>query len=445
MPADSKSLLKAGIAQVDITPPIGIEMGGFSARVQPSIGIYDPLFVKVLLLDDGHDPVGIVSCDLMGFSNAYDAALREAIAKTGIVKSDRLMIACSHNHAGPATHFLRNCGNVDEKWMAALRGKIVKAVKQAAQNLRSVTVEYSQGRAALNYDRRAWLNGAATESKRWERDTRVSVVQFKAGLETVVNLLHYSCHPVTMLGENSLLSAEYCGQACSYLEEQTGAPTLFLNGACGNVNPLLTDGAGKQHMVSDFPERSYEHVVRMGQRLGQIAMASLKRSRRLSALPLRAEMKRLDVPLQIPSASEIESALQCHKAKLQDAQLSTADRWLHSTFLDWAQKAKVEMEAGRIAKSTPVSVQSLSVGELTLVGVGGELFAAIGKRIQKLVGPPCLIVGFANGNVGYLPTRKAFSQGGYEVEEAGKLYGLFGVGPQAEEVILNGVLRMQPA
>ena len=74
---------------------------------------------------------------------------------------------------------------------------------------------------------------------------------------------------------------------------------------------------------------------------------------------------------------------------------------------------------------------------MTLVGVGGELFAAIGKRIQKLVGEPCLVVGYANGNAGYLPTREAFEEGGYEVEEAGHLYGLFGVDASTENILLE--------
>ena len=61
----SQTSLRAGVAQTDITPPVGIEMGGFGRRQQPSVGVYDPLFVKVLLLDDGHHRVGIVSCDVL--------------------------------------------------------------------------------------------------------------------------------------------------------------------------------------------------------------------------------------------------------------------------------------------------------------------------------------------------------------------------------------------
>jgi hypothetical protein len=44
-----------------------------------------------------------------------------------------------------------------------------------------------------------------------------------------------------------------------------------------------------------------------------------------------------------------------------------------------------------------------------------------GKRIY--------ILGYANGDVGYLPIRAAYAEGGYEVEEAHLFYGGFRVLP----------------
>lgn len=435
--------LLAGVAQIDITPPVGLEMGGFGRRVQPSVGVHDPLFAKALLLDDGHTRVVIVSCDLLGFSYEYDQSVREAIASTGVVEAGCIMVACTHNHAGPATQFLRNCGNADTKWPAQLRRRIVKLVEKAAQTLRPVTAGYCSGRAGLNYDRRQYpMNVAASGTfSKGERDTKVSVVQFKSGDEAVANLLHYACHPVTMLWENRKYSAEFCGGACTYLERETGAPTLFLNGACANVNPLLPDSSGELQRVTNYPGRDYSDVLKVGQKIGEVALRALKRAEHIASPVLGSAFASVEVPLDIPSFSKVESDLKLHKAGLGARQLSHDDRWVHTTYLGWAMQAREAMREGRAPLSTFVSLQKISIGELVFVGVGGELFAAIGKRIQKIVGAPCLVVGYANGNVGYLPTRLAFAEGGYEVDDASRLYSVFGVGRETESIILERVRR----
>ena len=104
-------MLRAGVSVLDITPPIGLELGGLGLRQQPSVGILDALFAKALVVEDDDVRVAIVSCDLLGFSNQYDDGLRKAIVGSGLVEAENVMIACTHTHAGPATQFLRGCGH----------------------------------------------------------------------------------------------------------------------------------------------------------------------------------------------------------------------------------------------------------------------------------------------------------------------------------------------
>jgi hypothetical protein len=65
----------------------------------------------------------------------------------------------------------------------------------------------------------------------------------------------------------------------------------------------------------------------------------------------------------------------------------------------------------------PLPVQVIRIGETALVGMAGEPFSAIGVRIkEKSPFEHTLVSGYTNGGFGYIPTREAFSQGGYEVE-----------------------------
>jgi hypothetical protein len=65
--------------------------------------------------------------------------------------------------------------------------------------------------------------------------------------------------------------------------------------------------------------------------------------------------------------------------------------------------------------SQPAEVQALSIGEVSFVSIPAEYFVEHGLRI-KLESHPrhALVVGHANGMVGYLPTKEAFTRGGYE-------------------------------
>lgn len=429
----SQGVIRAGVSMLDITPPVGLQLGGFGLRQQPSVGISDALFAKALVLENDDVRVAVVSCDLLGFSNQYDEGLRKAIAGSGLVEAEKVMIACTHTHAGPATQFLRGCGQMDDEWMGVLQQRIVEVVAQAGKDLRLVSASFAYGEADLNYDRRiVCLDAHAdhnTPGSRLDRDTRVSLVQFSSGSNVVANVLHYSCHPVVMLHGNRKISGDFCGQAAAYVDRETGAPTLFLNGACGNVNPI----------VEDRDRNNHEHVIQFGQTIARVAVGAVNNAVPINSCPLKATFSRVKVPAEVPSLAEIDQVARAYREKLRAQQLPAEEQRVCSIFLDWCEAAKTAVESRSFPGQIGVSLQVISIGELSLVGVGGELFASTGRVIRTMIGDPCLVVGYANGNIGYLPTAQAFKQGGYEVEEASKLYGLFGVGPAAEERLLNAV------
>jgi len=65
--------LRAGTAKADTTPPIGQPMGGFLDRLKKNggacQGIHDPLFARVVVLENGDTSVAIVTVDLLFFSS----------------------------------------------------------------------------------------------------------------------------------------------------------------------------------------------------------------------------------------------------------------------------------------------------------------------------------------------------------------------------------------
>ena len=92
--------VKAGAAQVDITPPIGTLLAG-NVYPRKSDGVDYPLYSKALVLSDGEKSAVIVSLDLLAVSRKYiDEACKEIYRKTGIPR-EYVLISATHTHSGP--------------------------------------------------------------------------------------------------------------------------------------------------------------------------------------------------------------------------------------------------------------------------------------------------------------------------------------------------------
>lgn len=50
-------MIKAGVAEVKITPPVGILLAGYGARERSSDAVDDDLWSKALVMDDSHTKV----------------------------------------------------------------------------------------------------------------------------------------------------------------------------------------------------------------------------------------------------------------------------------------------------------------------------------------------------------------------------------------------------
>src|SRR5688500_8688190 len=76
--------LQAGVAVVDITPPVPWRMSGyFYERV--STGVKDPLQAKAIVLKQGDVTAALVFCDLVGVPRTVSDRIRRSVHEaTGI-------------------------------------------------------------------------------------------------------------------------------------------------------------------------------------------------------------------------------------------------------------------------------------------------------------------------------------------------------------------------
>jgi hypothetical protein len=89
-------------------------------------------------------------------------------------------------------------------------------------------------------------------------------------------------------------------------------------------------------------------------------------------------------------------------------------------------------------------VQAIRLGDLALVSAPGELFVELGLAVKQGAGTSnVFIAGFGNDNIGYIPTRRAYPLGGYEVSEAYKYYGYpAALAPEAGEQYVQTAIEL---
>ncbi|MGC8833015.1 MAG: neutral/alkaline non-lysosomal ceramidase N-terminal domain-containing protein [Armatimonadota bacterium] len=385
-------MLKVGAASLDITPANPCHLSGYAARQQPSIGVHDPVFAKAVVMDDGGAKVAVVSCDLLGFTPAFSDRLRERLREeAGIPHS---IVACTHTHSGPAPMDLVDCGDLDSSWLADAADKIVQCAVNAQKQMVECRVRCAVGRADVAMNRRAKIGEQtvllATVDQRPPEvppgpvDPSLPVAQFvdKQG-NAVAVLFGYACHAVCLGHENRLISADYPGAACAALSRDRiyGLP-VFLQGACGDVNPAVY-------------HRSFDSADAVGQAVAGSVADALRTAPTLDASQLRFAERRLKLPLK------------------------------------------------GVNTCVDAAVSALSCGAFAVATLPGEAFVELGMRVRA--GSPfkvTFIAGYANGNVGYIPTRSAYEEGGYEVDSAYRYYGYEApLAPDAGEMVVNAALE----
>jgi len=76
------------------------------------------------------------------------------------------------------------------------------------------------------------------------------------------------------------------------------------------------------------------------------------------------------------------------------------------------------------------------------VCLGAEVFSRMADELRAAAGERLYVVGYANGDIGYLPTREAFDEGGYETHSAFCYYRGLPLDPAAFEIARDEAVEM---
>ncbi|HOJ60612.1 MAG TPA: neutral/alkaline non-lysosomal ceramidase N-terminal domain-containing protein [bacterium] len=385
--------LDVGVASVEITPPTGIPMPGYAARKQPSQGVWDPLFAKGLVLDDGSRRAAFVVLDLISPPpKDMRNRIQEQVKKKHNISL--LLFLATHTHAGPVLK--PDVPTPDNPWLPTLEEKILQAVDKAVAAKISVTVEVGYGTADLTYDRRV-VNPDGTVKMLWRNaertpgdpvDQTVGVVGFKKkNGQWLATVVHFAGHPVIFGSDNLKYSAEWPGAMRRFVEKQLGGECLFFQGACGVANPYLAN--------TPATEEGYAVLMQEGQTLGEevvrIAGVTNPISSAMPALNLSTET----IPLQY--------RFDFNNEKVREFYIQQYGK---ERFEEMLKERPAEILA-----EIPIVILGK---EIAWVGFPGEFFDEFQVDLrERSPVPNTFFLGYCNDVFGYFPTIQAAAEGGY--------------------------------
>jgi hypothetical protein len=424
--AEAADELRVGAAGMAITPPVGTPMAGYYFE-RAAEGVHDDLHAKALVLDQGGTRAALVSLDLISTPFGLVQAAREEIERATKVPARNVMISATHAHTGPvlAGRGLRDdalgAGNdLVRRYTAGLPAKIAEAVRRAEAALTPATVKATKGEErSLAFNRRfhmadgtvGWNPGKLNPGiikPAGPIDPEVAVVLFESGSAARKPLATYVNYAVHLDNIGGLkISADMPGTLYSLLGLVKGPEmvTVYTTGCCGDINHINVRWAEPQH--------GFENAARMGIILAGAVLEAWPALEAVSPGPLRVKSQVVPLPLPRISPADVDAARQI-AARHRDSKSK------QPAFLETVQAYKVLDVAARHGRPTEVEVQVIALGsDLAWVSLPGEIFVELGLAIkQDSPFRHTIIAELANGSIGYIPTRRAYTQGNYEVVSA---------------------------
>ncbi len=408
--------LRVGRAAVRITPPAGMPMAGYYS-IRLNEGVHDDLFAKAIILEKDGVRAALVACDVVSIPRPFVDQARALIERETGIPGGNVMISATHSHTGPEMG--ARLVNVDPKTLeivkryhSELPGLIARSVREAAAGMTAGRASAAAGREdSVAFIRRYWMKDG---SVKWnpgkmnpeivrpagEIDPQVPVVTFDTldgkPLATYVN---YANHLDTVGGMQ--FSADYPYTIGRILGEVKGPEmlTLFTIGTAGNVNHI--------DVATRTPQKGHAEAARIG---AILAGEVLRTMRRLTPVegPLRVRGETVNLPLDPIQPGDAERAEQVIAMYGQPGA---------PAFYEQVKAFKVREIASRNGRPMDAEVQVVTLGlEVAWVGLPSEVFVELGKSIKlHSPFPLTIVVSLANGSFGYIPDRRAYPQGAYEV------------------------------
>jgi hypothetical protein len=432
---------KLGAAKTVMTPPKGSIIGD-SYGIRVSEGVHDELYIKTLVFEQAGERVAFITLDVISLPHLLVMKSRALIHKQTGIAVNNIILNATHLHAGPQMNPLfwdvvgGSAKLKSQEYTLKLPELILESVKSAISKIQPVHVSIGNVQeTSISFNRRFLMKDGTFKTNPGKLnpnivrpvgpiDPSLSMVYFESlDKKPVAILVNFALHVAVVGGNN--FSSDFPGVMSDLIGKVKGEEvvTVFTNGTSGNINHI---DVSNSNQLSGFDESQ-----RIGTILAGRVLNALNSLRPISITSLKAKIQAVNLPVL-----KVVEKLEMIWAK--DV-ISKFGKPKGSGFADvvsaWRILDLVKYQGGLGTRHNSTTTVPLTVDgsalesevsviafgdQMALVGFPGDAFVELGLGI-KLNSPfPFTIVSeqSGNGTLSYIPNKKAFPEGQYEVNSA---------------------------
>ncbi|PWU15425.1 MAG: hypothetical protein C5B50_15430 [Verrucomicrobia bacterium] len=407
---------QAGWAEVDITPPLGLSMGGRGPTDVEGTNVFDPLFAQVLYLKDRHGTgFVLISMDLVSIPHELSDRVRLDMVHELGVNWNLVVLNASHVHSGPQTIHTLLAGQGplpknEADYFDMVEQTLVDAARRAAQNLEPVKVEVFEGKSQVAINRRGHDSDGKPAMKPNPRGPiaeKLWVLKLTPEQgEPPIIVFSYACHAVIVYEfAPASISADFPGVTRNVLHDKLGgARVQFVQGLAGDVRPRV---------LADLPNNIFrlprpDDVQQAGRDLAADVQAALKSRPRKLKLNLAGAADRPFLARGTLPPKAFEALFQNPRNKPQE---DAAKYWLdcYQTGIGFSK-----------GDPWPTGLLRLADNQWVFF-TAGEPCVEWGPKVAQWLKPRNVVLwGYCQEGMSYLPTDEMLPEGGYEVLDSNK-------------------------
>ncbi len=449
-----QSRCRFALAWADITPPAGIyhRMWG-AAKHERATGVHRPLraTVAVFAATDARPSQPETRQILLALDHCVLGAVEHEqlvrhVAQASGQPEETILVVFSHTHGAGLMGLERASlpgGDLIPGYLQSIAARAAKLVNECVSRLAPVGIVYGKGRCSLAAHRDFFDEGqkqfVCGFNPGVPADDTVLVARVTdASGRLMATVVNYACHPTTLAWDNTLISPDYVGALREVVEQATGAPCLFLQGASGELGPregyvgdtAVADRNGRQlgfaalSALTALPAAGthfrYTGPIVSGATLGAWAHEPLPANETERKRLWRLWRWRELLPYRPghPTAEQVETELTRFQAEEDAARTAGATQRAADCRAMLERKRRLLHRLSQLPRGDafPLQVVLWRMGDAFWLGAQGESYSLLQTELRQRF--PCtpIIVASVAGDWGasYLPPAAVYGTGIYQ-------------------------------
>ena len=438
-------MMKTGFAKIEITPPLGSNLNGYY-RERYAERVIEPLYVSAGAYSDGENTAITMSLDISEILQCDTDEIRAKVAKHTGLPFEAVFLACIHTHTAPVISEIRGFFKRDKEYYEQFCDNVCRCAAEAIADMKESAVSVARGTVeGITFVRRFRMKDGSVvtnpalsimdevEGPIGEADKTLQLIKIQREDAPDIAIVHYANHPDVIGGKG--ICPDWPGFMRDAVEAALakeangkGVRVIFFNGAQGDINHCNRIGRDLKSGV--------EHSRHMGRVIAGTVLSIYTYTQPVSCELVRFKQNMARVATAKGTDEDVA------KAKiLNEKYVAREENTIPGFTFNDVVMARKYIRLEEVEPWVDLNVLCISLGDIAFVGLPGEPFTEIGRKIKEQSPfEMTLVCCNANGSEGYFPTDEALNEKGYE--SASALF-LPGVAPEMIQTSLKTLKELK--